>query len=69
MDQQELIMKLSMFEQQIQQIQQQLQAVEQALAELNSLNLGLDELIGKTDFLIIFIRYKVKWQLLIGKTT
>ena len=39
--------KLSMFEQQIQQIQQQLQSVEQGIIELNSLNLGLDEMVGK----------------------
>lgn len=44
---QELIYKLSMFEQQIQQLQQQLQAVEQGIVEMNSLNFGLDELIGK----------------------
>ncbi|GBE20435.1 MAG TPA: prefoldin subunit alpha [Candidatus Pacearchaeota archaeon] len=44
--QQELMFKLSMFEQQIQQIQQQLQAVEQGVAELTSLNLGLEELVG-----------------------
>ena len=44
--QQELMFKLQMFEQQAQQIQQQLQAVEQAIAEMDSLNLGLDELVG-----------------------
>lgn len=44
--QQELMMKLQMFEQQAQQIQQQLQAIEQAIVEMNSLNLGLDELMG-----------------------
>jgi prefoldin alpha subunit len=43
-DQQELIFKLSIFEQQIQQLQQQLQAVEQGIIELTSLNFGLDEL-------------------------
>ncbi len=41
---QELMLKLGMFEQQIQQLQQQLQAVEQGIVELNSLNFGLDEL-------------------------
>jgi prefoldin alpha subunit len=46
-DNQELIFKLSMMEQQIQQIQQQLQIVEQGIIELGGLNLGLDELIGK----------------------
>ena len=42
--QQELMLKLGMFEQQIQQLQQQLQAVEQGIVELTSLNFGLDEL-------------------------
>ena len=42
-NQQELIFKLSVFEQQIQQLQQQLQAVEQGLIDLSSLNLGLDD--------------------------
>ena len=46
--QQELMFKLSMFEQQIQQLQQQLQAIEQALTEITSLNFGLDELINST---------------------
>ena len=45
-NQQELIFKLSMFEQQIQQLQQQLQAVEQSIVDMNSLNLSLDELNG-----------------------
>lgn len=45
--QQELMFKLGMFEQQIQQIQQQVQAVEQGIVEMNSLNFGLDELVGK----------------------
>jgi len=44
--QQELIFKLSMFEQQIQQLQQQLQAIEQGINEMSSLSLGLDELAG-----------------------
>ena len=47
--QQELMFKLQMFEQQAQQIQQQLQAIEQALGEMNSLNFGLDELVGSKD--------------------
>ena len=46
---QELNMKFAMFEQQIQAIQQQLQAVEQAVVDLNSLNIGMEELIGKKD--------------------
>lgn len=45
-NQQELMFKLSMFEQQIQQLQQQLQAVEQGMVEMDSLSLGLDELKG-----------------------
>jgi len=45
-NQQELLFKLSMFEQQIQQIQQQLDAIEQGIVELSSLDLGLGELIG-----------------------
>ena len=48
-EQQEMLFKLSMFEQKIQQLQQQLQAVEQGTIELNSLNLGLDEIKGKKE--------------------
>jgi prefoldin alpha subunit len=48
-NQQELMYKLQMFEQQMQQIQQQLQAVEQGIIDLSNLNLGLDELVGKKD--------------------
>lgn len=44
-NQQELIFKLSMYEQQIRQLQQQLQAVEQGIIEMANLNLGLDELV------------------------
>jgi len=44
--QQELMFKLSMFEQQIRQLQQQIQAVEQGIIEMNSLSLGLDEFKG-----------------------
>jgi prefoldin alpha subunit len=43
---QELFFKLSMFEQQIQNIQQQLQAVEKAILDMNSLILNLEELKG-----------------------
>lgn len=42
--QQEIIFKLSMFEQQMQQLQQQIQAVEQSIVELRSLSEGLNEL-------------------------
>jgi len=48
-EQQEIAIKFQMFEQQIRMIQEQLQAVEQAILELGSLNLSLDELIGKKD--------------------
>lgn len=48
-EQQELFLKLSTYEQQMQQLQQQLQAVEQAVNDLKSLNLGLDDLVGKKD--------------------
>jgi prefoldin alpha subunit len=47
--QQQLAIQFQMFEQQIRMIQEQLQAVEQAIIELGSLNLELDELIGKKD--------------------
>ena len=45
-NQQDLMYKLSVYEQQIQQLQQQLEAVEQATIEMNSLVLGLDDLVG-----------------------
>ena len=48
-NQEELMYKLQMYEQQIQQLQQQLEAVEQAIIEMNSLVLGLNELIGSKD--------------------
>lgn len=47
--QQRLAIQFQMFEQQIRMIQEQQQAVEQAIVELGSLNLQLDELIGKKD--------------------
>ena len=47
--QQELIFKLSMFEQQIQQLQQQLQAIDQGIFEMDGLDHGLNELIGSVD--------------------
>jgi prefoldin alpha subunit len=46
-EEEKLAIKFQMFEQQIRMIQEQLQAVEQAILELGSLNLELDELIGK----------------------
>jgi prefoldin alpha subunit len=45
-EQQELMFKLSMFEQQMQEVQQQLQAIDQGIVEMNSLSVGLDELVG-----------------------
>ena len=42
--QQELFFKLSMFEQQIQNINQQIQAIEKAILDMNSLNIDLNEL-------------------------
>jgi len=64
--QQELIFKLSMFEQQIQQLQRQLQAVEQGVMEMNGLSKGLGELVGSVDKEImapigrgIFVRTKL----------
>lgn len=44
---QELMFKLQMFEQQMQQIQQQIQAVEQGVQEMQMLDKGLTDLIGK----------------------
>jgi prefoldin alpha subunit len=41
---QELIFRLSMFEQQIRQVQEQIEAVENGITELGTLNFSLDEL-------------------------
>jgi len=46
---QEIIFRLSMFEQQLQQLQQQLQAVSRGIVDLESLHLGLDEISGSID--------------------
>lgn len=46
MENQEIIFKLSMMEQQMQQLQQQAQAVERGISELSLLNSGLDDLRG-----------------------
>lgn len=43
-NQQEILFQLSIFEQQIQQLQQQIQSLEQGIIEINTLNLGLNEL-------------------------
>lgn len=48
-NEQELMLKLRAYEQQIQQMQQQIEAVEQTILDLSALNLGLDELIGSKD--------------------
>lgn len=48
MDEQELIRRFQIFEQQIMQIQEQLQLVEGGIAELKNLDNGLSELVGKT---------------------
>ena len=47
-EQQELMYKFSMFEKQIQELQQQIEAVERGMVDLNSLDFGLDELVGST---------------------
>lgn len=64
--QQEMMIKLSMFEQQINQLQQQIQVVEQGIGELQSLSLGLDDLKSGKDKEImagigkgIFVKAKV----------
>ena len=44
---QEIMFQLQMFEQQIKQLQQQLQAVEQGIVEMNTLGIGLGDLVGK----------------------
>lgn len=44
MEQQEIIFRLQMMEQQMRQLQQQMEAVAQGIAELESLNSGLDEI-------------------------
>ena len=49
MENQEIIFKLSMFEQQLQQLQQQMQAVSSGITELQSLHLGLNDIPGSVD--------------------
>ena len=44
---QELMFKLQMYEQQINQLQQQLEAVRQGIVEMEALDKGLSELVGK----------------------
>ena len=45
-EQQELMYKFSIFEQQIRELQQQIEAIERGIVDLNSLNYGLDELVN-----------------------
>ncbi len=47
-EQQELLYKFSMFEQQIRELQQQIEAIERGIVDLTSMNFGLDELVGST---------------------
>jgi prefoldin alpha subunit len=47
-NEQEIMYKFGMFEQQIRELQQQIEAIERGIVELNSLNFGLDELTGST---------------------
>jgi len=47
-NEQELMLKFQMFEQQIRAMQKQLQAVEEAIIDISRLNLDMDELVGKT---------------------
>ena len=53
MDERELQIKFQIFEQQIMQIQQQLQAIDQAIIEIELLEKGLNDLIGKKDLEIL----------------
>jgi len=65
-EQQELMFKLAMYEQQIRQFQQQLQAIEEGIIDMQTLNLELDELKGSNGKEIlaqigkgIFVRSKI----------
>lgn len=48
-NQEEIMAKLGMFEQQIRQLQQQSQAVDQAISDLTNLEYGLESLVGSKD--------------------
>jgi len=48
-EQQELLYKFSMFEQQMRELQQQIEAIEKGIVDLASLDNGLDELINSKD--------------------
>lgn len=63
---QEMLMKMSLYDQQMKAIQQQLEAVEQAMHDISELNLGLDEFKNSKDKEImahvgrgIFVKAKV----------
>ncbi len=45
-NEQELLFRFSIYERQIQELQQQIEAVERGIIDLNTLNFGLDELVG-----------------------
>jgi prefoldin alpha subunit len=47
-NEQEVMYRFGMFEQQVRELQQQIEAVERGIVDLNSLNFGLDELVGST---------------------
>ena len=49
MNEQELNQKFQMFEAQIMQVQQQLQAIEQAIVDMQQIDIGLEDLIGKKE--------------------
>lgn len=48
LNEQELLFKFSMYERQINELQQQIASVERGILDLNSLDYGLDELVGST---------------------
>lgn len=48
-EEQELLYKFSIFEQQIRELQQQIESIEKGIIDMNSLNFGLDELVGAKD--------------------
>lgn len=48
LNEQELLFKFSMYERQINELQKQIESVERGILDLNSLNYGLDELVGST---------------------
>jgi len=48
-NEQELLYKYSMFEQQMRELQQQIEAIEKGIVDLATLNNGLDELVNSTD--------------------